>query len=176
MTRFVRTTAVLLAAFHLAVLSLALRPDVDTEYRDYYITRSSDLSPTEHRRLVPLQAGVVHSHLDPALVFEGWGEPDMKGRRSTGRTARITFRLGGPARERDLVLGLRSAGTVRVACSLNQAPARELELGGEDLIRLPLGGASGIAHLDFSFHDAPGAHGDAAAGVEFFSLEIRNNG
>lgn len=180
MKHITRPAIALLTAFHLLVLTLALQPDVSDEYREYYISRTSDLSPTEKKRLVPLKAGTAHSHLDPALVFEGWGEPDARGRRNTRRSARITFRLYGPARDQILVVGLRSSGASTILCSLNQAPAQEFKLKEETLIRLPVvatPGSSDIARLDFRFPDIPGARENAStATIEFLSLEIRNKG
>lgn len=64
-----------LACLYLFVLSLILRPQVSPEYAAYYISRTSELSVAESRRIRPMAVGVMHGIEHPAIVFNGWGSP-----------------------------------------------------------------------------------------------------
>lgn len=177
MNSFTRIAIGALALYYLCVLFLAITPDVSDDYRQYYITRTSDLSPVEKRRLVPLRPNVSHSHLEKSLVLEGWAKATDAGRWNTGKKARIIFCLDDGSATQELLVGLRPARTSRIRWSFNEGPTQEFILTQDAAIRLPLDANTprpGINRLAFEFpdvHDRP--KGTSAAAVEFYSFTIQ---
>lgn len=177
MTTFVRIAIGFLAAYYLCVLFLAFNPNVSDDYRQYYITRTSDLSPMEKKRLVPLQTNVSHTHMEKALVLEGWDTATDSGRWNKGEKAKIIFCLDDGSAAQELLVGLRPARTTRIRWSFNEGPTQEFILTQDAAIRLPLDANTprpGINRLAFEFpdvHDRP--KGTSAAAVEFYSFTIQ---
>ena len=64
-----------LACWYVFVLSLIMRPEVSPEYAAYYMSRTSELSVAESRRIRPMEVGVMHGVEHPSIVFNGWGSP-----------------------------------------------------------------------------------------------------
>ena len=82
-----------LSAFYLSVLALVLKPDVSEEYRRYYITRESGLSPTQIRRLQNAEPGDRLGFRSDKLGFDSWSNPESEFRWSLGNSPKLHFLL-----------------------------------------------------------------------------------
>lgn len=177
MSTFIRIAIGLLALYYLAVLFLAFNPNVSDDYRQYYISRTADLSPMEKKRLVPLRPDVIYSQLENALILEGWGKKTKFLRWNTGEKARIIFCLDNGPAVQELQIGLRPAKATRIRWSLNDGAEQEFVLTQAASIRLPLGAnatRSGINRLAFEFPDVQDRpKGTSAAMVEFHSFAFQ---
>jgi hypothetical protein len=174
MSTFIRIAIGLLALYYLAVLFLAFNPNVGDDYRQYYISRTADLSPMEKKRLLPLRPGVTYSSREKALILEGWEKNANLPHWNTGEKARIFFCLDNGPAVQELQIGLRPAKPTRIRWSLNDGPEQEFVLTQAASVRLPLEANAthpGINRLAFEFPDVQDRpKGTSAAMVEFHSF------
>lgn len=82
-----------LGCFYMVLAYLTFNPNVSPDYRDYYIERSTDISPTQMQRLQPVEIGVPYRHDDEVhLGFKsGWSGSEREYRWSSKRNATIIF-------------------------------------------------------------------------------------
>jgi hypothetical protein len=180
MNTFIRIMIGLLALYYLYVLFLAFSPNVSDDYRQYYISRTSDLSPMEKKRLIPLQANVPHTHHEKSLVLEGWDTATDSGRWNKGEKAKIIFCLGNGSAVQELRIGLRPVRPIRIRWSLNDGAGQEFVLTQAASVRLPLEANAtrpGINRLAFEFPDVHDRReGTPAIAVEFYSFSFQQDG
>ena len=176
MSTFIRLATGLLALHYLTVLFLAFNPNVSDDYRQYYISRTADLSPMEKKRLIPLRPGVTYSPLEKALILDGWDNTKLR-HWNTGEKARIIFCLDNESAVQELQIGLRPAKAARIRWSINDETWREFVLTQAAPIRLPLEADAtrpGINRLAFEFPDVRNPQeGTSAAMVELQSFAFR---
>ena len=177
MGTFIRIAIGLLALYYLTVLFLAFNPNVSDDYRQYYISRTADLSPMEKKRLVPLRPGVTYSPREKVLIFEGWEKNANLPHWNTGDKARIIFCLDNGSAAQELQIDLRPAKPTRIRWSLNDGPEQEFVLTQAASVRLPLEADAthpGINRLAFEFPDVRDRQeGTSAAIVELQSFAFR---
>lgn len=90
-----------LIAFYSTVFYLAANPEVSGSYREYYIDRTSTISPTERKSLRPfipgawIDAAQQREEEPPTesrfLLFDGWSQPETSFRWSNGREVSLLF-------------------------------------------------------------------------------------
>ncbi|CAL1241604.1 hypothetical protein [Candidatus Methylocalor cossyra] len=118
---------ILLGAYYLAVLAMALNPRVSEWYRRYYLSGETDLTPTAIARLAPITPGAVLSFRSEILGFDGWAAP-KKARWSLGTQPRIVFQVAegdGRRLSGHLRLEFNTLGTQRVQIALNGTPIHD---------------------------------------------------
>lgn len=110
-----------LGCFYVVLAYLIFNPNVSPEYRDYYIERSTSISPTQMQRLQSVEIGVPYRHDDEAhLGFKsGWSGSEREYRWSSRRSATIIFMVTakGPVQANviNLKFHLQSSQLVKIA-------------------------------------------------------------
>ncbi|MDP1931327.1 MAG: hypothetical protein Q8L60_07720 [Gammaproteobacteria bacterium] len=176
------TAMAALGLLHVFVFSLMLRPSVSDEYRDYYITRETTLSPMQRRNLTPIEPGEYFDHHSTAVGFDGWSFAERDHRWSLGSSAKLIFLLEeiqGSEVAQHLVLRFATLGEQTVQIFLNDEPLleRRFDGAGEVELRIPvpdslLQEGENIVRFDLPDARQPG-NGDArilAVALRSFSL------
>lgn len=155
------------AVGEVAVLALALTPQVSADYRAYYLDRSTTCWPRAVTGGYVLGAQLsFRSELTKPNRVCGWLEPFDAGTYSTGDRARLRFAFDVP--ESGLMVGLVARGYVgparpqqRVAVSANGQPLGEVAFDSPDAAYHVIDVPAEIAALDgdgltlqFDFPDA----------------------
>lgn len=170
------------ALFYLYVLGVTLIPDVSEEYRDYYITRESGLSPMERKRMGAVAPGDVLAFDDPKIGFDSWSGAEEGFRWSLGARPQLHFLLRD---EEDaagidaLVLQVRPMGEQRVRVFLNGEALGEHHLSSSQGVALSIPVAETLLHegeniLSLELPDArrPGNGDPRELGLAFISLHL----
>lgn len=101
--------AVVVAGFELGTLWLALHPDVDANYRAYYIDHTTtclNRDVSGHYRLGQLISFLPPGEAARAIRVCGFEGPAGDGTHSVGETSRLRFTFSAPAPKSGLVLTL----------------------------------------------------------------------
>lgn len=93
MSLIFKSIVLLLSIFYSFVLNIALNPKVSDAYREYYISKTTSLSPTERKKFPPLEIGKFYSHQTDAIGFDGWSNAEENYRWNSRNSVRIIFRL-----------------------------------------------------------------------------------
>ncbi len=88
--------ALVLCFFYLAVLALLQHPAVSDEYRRYFITGESGLSPAQVGRLQALEMGGTLNFRSDRLGFDSWSNAENEYRWSLGKTPKLHFLVDSP--------------------------------------------------------------------------------
>ncbi len=91
MTLAYRVGSGALCAFYALVCYLALTPNVSDDYRAYYISRTSQISPSQKRTMRPVCPGETIDYRDSRVGFDGWFAPEVDSRRSSQNAAVVDF-------------------------------------------------------------------------------------
>lgn len=155
-----------LCVFYATVMWMALNPKVSARYYEYYISRTTGLSPAEQAQLKLIKKGEQYSHADTRIGFSLWSAAEATHRWSDGDQAQIVFLLRSPSTERPpkyLAIELKTAGKQSLTWRLNNGPTHEATLSGATVWRLPLDAPllrPGTNTLAFTFPDAARPGGD----------------
>lgn len=86
-----------LTTFYAWIFYLAFNPNVDSQYRAYYIDGTTTISQWQRLELKPYQPGlpVTASHSD-RLLFENWHYPEEGFLWSKGTTSELFFLIANP--------------------------------------------------------------------------------
>lgn len=123
---------VVLTCFYAVLGYLSLNPNVSAEYRDYYINKTTSISPTQLKRLQPVEIGIPYAHTDEIhLGFKsGWSNAEKDFRWNSGHAASIVFiataRQQSEAKTLHLKFHMQSSQIVEI--SLNGVPVFDKHL------------------------------------------------
>ncbi|MCB1664959.1 MAG: hypothetical protein KDI28_04230 [Pseudomonadales bacterium] len=125
--------------FYLYVLGVTLIPDVSDEYRDYYITRQSGLSPRERERMETVFPGETLLFDTTKIGFDSWSAAEAGFRWSLGASPQLHFLLETGQEAAEIValeLELRPMGRQRVRVVLNDQALEDHELTEAETLRI----------------------------------------
>lgn len=83
----------ILGGFYGLVLVLMLNPAVSEDYRQYYISRESGLSPNQLGRLQPINGVEVAGFRSEKIGFDSWSNAEAEFRWSLGHSPKLHFIL-----------------------------------------------------------------------------------
>ncbi len=159
----------LLAAFQLYALHLARNPAVSIDYRNYFMTRSSDCWPRAVQDVAVIGAP-VRAAASAAFLACGFAAPLGWGRWTDGNEARLRLRFAPGADALVFRFAAITRAAVAVEVLVNGEVAQHVAMqpqGGVFDVPLPRGvSAEGQVTISFRFaDDAP------AMGLQWFKLE-----
>lgn len=116
--------------------------------------------------------GAVYSHRSEtvAVVFDGWGVPELGHRWSDGAESRTTLQLPPATAERCLVINGFTLGPQTITASVGGETPSETSLEGRGTVTVPLGRAEGPTEIVLNFSD-PHVPSDADSRVLAFAVE-----
>jgi hypothetical protein len=134
----------ILVAFYIPLIYLIGHPNVSAEYKSYYITQSSKISPFERANMGPIPFGEKIEFNDRRIGFENFFDPGKSFRWSMDAQSQIIFLLDSQDKlnkEGTLLLRVDPLGAQKVSLALNQKLIYEGMLNGptELLISYPAG-------------------------------------
>jgi hypothetical protein len=132
--------AAAVAGFELFVLALALSPNVDPNYRAYFIDRTTTCldKPIPATYLLGSTVSFLPDGKSAAEQIRvcGWTNPVGNGTHSMGTSSRLRVRLDVPPDNLRLVVEFTSSGPQRVTVSANGTAIGSVSLPGSDKVVL----------------------------------------
>lgn len=83
----------LLTLYYAGVLYFMANPQVSAQYKDYFITNTTDLSAFEISQLTPLRFDQTYSFNSASIGFDGWSNAETEFRWSAKKKVKIVFLL-----------------------------------------------------------------------------------
>lgn len=132
----------LLTLYYTGVLYLIANPQVSAQYKDYYITNTTDLSAFEISQLRPLRFNQTYSFNSNSIGFDGWSNAETEFRWSAKKKVRIVFLLQGsdisPSSNDNLQLHLGPLGKQRIELQINDYKLGTHTLENEMQLSIPI--------------------------------------
>lgn len=151
-----------LAVVYSAVAWVAFHPRVSRAYEDYYIRRSTALSPTQRSALRPIERGRTYAPGDAVVGYAAWPGASLSPWRTRAPRSQLVFVLpAGEAPPSFLVVGFTSSAPEHVRWQLNGGQPHEARIGTDHALRIALDAQDlrpGENVVEFSVDDGHGSY------------------
>jgi hypothetical protein len=130
----------IILAFYAYVVHAVFTPHVSSEYANYYIFKTTNLSIAERKKLIPIIPDQQYTHKDSdTLGFDGWLSPEDQHRWTAKNIAHIVFRisdLSALGHTPAIQLSAFSPNPQDVTFLMNGTPVKTITINGETEILL----------------------------------------
>jgi hypothetical protein len=167
----------LLIALYLGLAYLIFNPKVSNAYRDFFIEKSSNISPFELSRMSEISLGqIIFAGKDSQVGYDNFG-PGGDVRLTNNKRSKLIILLNQEAIQNAkgiLEFNLAPYGTQRVTFSLNGQEIYSGKLSGPEVLKLTFPASLFIAGKNVIRIDTPDAREKGNGENEILALQLKS--
>ena len=165
-----------LIATYTFLIYLVMHPKVSDDYRDFFIEKTSNISPYEKGQMAPIQLGELIINTDPRVGFDSFLVPGDF-RKTLGKKSKIIVLLDSvkpPIAKGNLFLSFITFGKQKIVITLNKTTIYTGELDGLQNLNILFSGDLLVSGKNIIQFDLPDAHPIGNGESEILALQLKS--